>query len=653
MSRRRSFLIALVIVLLFSCFAKSEGLRKSDIPSLMNRFLYMHVQYNELTDVISTRTIENFILHLDYGKNYFMMEDVVKFREYGPALLANIKTGNYAFIDSIVTVYRQRFAEGMRMASEQISVKHDFNVDEKILIDSEKIEWASTKKELSERWRKSVKLQLLNYISAGQTPDEAKKKLDKKYQLLAKRVEQYDENKIISIFLNAFSTALDPHSNYLSQEEHEDFKISMELKLEGIGVRLRSEDGFAIVDSIIPGGAADKLSKDKQLKPNDRIVAVAQASDEPVDVIDLELREVVNKIRGKKGTEVRLTIIRSAEDAALKTRRLIVPIIREEILLQDSEVKSEIYIQKIRGKEVKIGYLKLPSFYMDPATGKSSSGDMLTHITSLKKGGAQAVVLDLRGNPGGLLNESIDIAGLFIAKGPVVQIKDGGNNPRILYDENTDIEFDGPLLILIDKFSASASEILAGAMKDHKRAIVIGSSNTYGKGTVQSYNELPNKKGAIKVTTHIFYQPGGTSNQLHGVVPDIIVPDMSSIWQIGEAKIRFPLTWEKIKPAWVPQNTLYSNSQLIRSLQAKSTARVNSDPDYKEYLAKISKLEKQVSNRYISLKEESDLEKQKRKEFDRSNGEGAKQLIDLKNDLFLNEVFNITADYLQQLDSVK
>lgn len=647
---RKKLIPAALIIVLFSCFARSEGLKKNDIPGLMNRFLYSHVQHHELNEELAKRTIDNLILTLDYGKNYFYKTDVEKIETYGPKLNVYLQNGQYDFLSAVFALYKQRFSEIMEMADTLIDSKHDFNVDEKILLDSEKIEWAGGQKEMKERWRKNIKLQLLNYVSSGQTLDQSRSKLKKKYTLVKKRVEEYDDAKMVSAFMNSFSMALDPHSNYLSQEEHEDFKISMELKLEGIGVRLKSEDGFSIVDSIIPGGAADKLPEELKLKPNDKITAVAQNNGEPVDVIDMDLRDVVNKIRGKKGTEVRLTVFRNTDDKTGKAKRIIIPIVREEIMLQDSEAKSEVYLYEKNGNSFKIGYLRLPSFYMDQSTGKSSSGDVKNHLISLNKSGVKAIVLDLRGNPGGLLNESIDIAGLFIQKGPIVQIKDGTNPPRILNDEDPSVDYSGPLVILVDKFSASASEILAGAMKDYQRAIIIGPSNTYGKGTVQSYNELPYKKGAMKVTTHIFYQPGGTSNQLYGVIPDITVPDITSAWDIGENKTRHPLKWKRINSANYQKFNALSNPHIISSLQGKSKNRITADTEYRQHIKKIDTLSAQMKNKYISLKEESAIEKERKKEIEKmNNNDNKKLLIDLKNDIFLKETFNITVDYILML----
>ncbi|HQL83032.1 MAG TPA: carboxy terminal-processing peptidase, partial [Spirochaetota bacterium] len=476
---------------------------------------------------------------------------------------------------------------------------------------------------------------------------EAKKKLAKKYELMNKRVEEINEEKLLDRFMNAFSTALDPHSNYLTQDENEDFSISMKLKLEGIGVRLKSEDGFVIVESIIVGGAADKLPEKIKLKPGDKIIAVSQSDGEAFDVIDMDLRDVVKKIRGAKGTEVRLTVLRKGGEDN-KAIRMIVPIVREEISLKDSDAESEIfYLDK--EKKNKIGYIKLPSFYYDRESGKSSSGDVRDILGRLKTEGVRCIVLDLRGNPGGLLNEAVDIAGYFIDSGPVLQIVDGRNYPHVVSDNDENIVYSGPIVVLIDKFSASASEILAGAIKDYNRGLIVGPESTFGKGTVQTYNELPQKKGAVKITISIFYQPSGTSNQLTGIAPDIKVPDMTLIWDIGESKSRFPLSWEKIEPAPHKDYAMVTPG-MISQLSGISTARINGNEKYRKLIEKIRNYREQVNSKTISLKEESSIEKQKQKEMEKTlNKREGKKLIDLENDLFLGEAFRITGDYINKL----
>ncbi len=640
---KKQFIPLLTLVIIFSCFKKSEGLRQTDMQFLVNQVLSIHAQYNTIDDTISKRVFKSYIESLDYGKYYFYQSDIKQLSKYELLFDDFIAANDYRAVMEIFAVYKERSNEAMVIFDELMKENYDFNKDESILVDREKVPYASDRNDMKERWRKNIKLQLLNYVSSGKSVKDGKQKLEKKYRLMKKRVDEIDEEKLLGMFMNSIAAALDPHTNYLSSEEHQDFKISMELKLEGIGVRLRSEDGFVMVESIIAGGAADKLSDALKLKPNDKIVAVAQNKGEPVDVIDMELRDVVKLIRGEKGTEVKLTIIREVEKSD-KSSRMIIPIIREQIALQDSDAESHIEVIKKNGKSCKVGYIKLPSFYEDPESGKSSSGDVKELLGKLTSEKVNVVVLDLRGNPGGLLTEAVDIAGLFIEQGPVLQLVRKNTPPRIYYDNDPEIYYKGPLVVLIDTFSASASEILAGAIKDYKRGLIIGSGNTFGKGTVQSYNVLQNNLGAIKITTHIFYQPGGTSNQLTGISPDLNVPDITAIWEMNESETKYPLKWEKIESAEF-QKYKYVNESVVKSLSRLSEARTNKG-EYSELRKKIADYKAKLKNKTISLKQESDKSREEEKALEeKMKNDRDKEGVDLKNDLFLKEAFNIGSDY--------
>lgn len=639
----------LIFFAAFSCFSKTNELKQGDVPELMDRFLYMHVKYKKFDDELSERTLNNYIMVLDYGKYYFYKSDVESFQQYKRLLDDYVKMNNYEVVTSIFDIYKKRFSDSIELVDDLLKEDYNFNLDETIVTDRESVDYPATEKEMRERWRKNIKLQLLNYMSTNNDINYAKNKLKKKYELAAKRVEKISRANVLSKFMNAWTMALDPHSNYLTAEENEDFRIAMELKLEGIGVRLRSDDGFVLVDSIITGGASDKLPTEYKLKPSDKIVAVSQDSKDWTDVIDMELSEVVKLIRGKKGTKVYLTIVRENEESG-KTQRLTVPIVREEIKLQDSEAKADMQTMRAGKGSVKIGYINLPSFYQGDRSGKSSAGDVKKLLASLAKQNIDGLVLDLRGNPGGLLGESIEIAGMFINNGPVVQVKDAFSAPLVYSDNDFSVEYSGPMVLLIDKFSASASEILAGAMKDYRRALILGSSNSYGKGTVQSYSELGGGLGAIKVTTHIFYQPGGSSNQGNGIEPDILIPDITSVWDSGENKLKYPLDWKPIEKAKFTQMNLV-NPSISKQLQSKSDVRVSGNKEFVKLKEQIGKLKKQIAQKSISLKEEASIEKQREAEAEKASkrDKSEKKIIDLEGDLFLSEAFNVTRDYIQLL----
>ncbi len=643
-----------LIILIFGCFNKTSGLKQTDIKPLVSRFLSRHVQFHELNDELSRRTLRNYIKFLDPGKYYFYDSDVKGFSVHEEEIDYYIDSENYKIIFDIFNLYKKRFKENNQLFKELITKKYDFNKDETIQTDRDKIGYPINKSDMKERWRKNIKLQLLNYLSITKDTKKAKEKLLKKYSLQKKRVDEMNHEKVIAIFLNAFSTALDPHSNYLTQEDHEDFMISTKLKLEGIGALLRSEDGFVKVESIIPGGAASKLPEALRLKPNDKIIAVAQGTDESVDVIDMNLRDVVKLIRGKKGTEVRLTIIRETADTG-KQSRFEIPIIREEIKLEDRAAKSDIYTLKFNREEIKIGYIKLPSFYRDfdaiqdnKPDAKSSSTDIIYHINTLTNKGINGMIIDLRGNPGGALDEAVNLAGIFIDKGPIVQIMYSNDYVEELRDKIPDVYYRGPIVVLIDKFSASASEIFAGAIKDYKRGLIIGPSSSFGKGSVQSYEVLSNKKGAIKITTALFYQPAGTSNQVNGIYPDIRVPDLSSIWEIGESKLKYPIKWKKLKSANYKAYSSYLSSYIVNKLKKRSETRIKTNKKFKELIEKIKTLKKKISNKTISLREESRLEEQKLKQIEKNRKrEREEKIFDLERDIFLEEAFNITAEYIK------
>ena len=644
---KKKIIPLLTLIIILSCFKQSVGLKQSDMQFLINQVLAYHVQYGEIDETISKRIFNNYIESLDYGKYYFYKSDIAEFSK-SELLFGNyIAEGDYKIVFDIFKVYKERNDEAMKLFKELLKENYDFSVDEYIVIDREKIAFAENKADMRERWRKNIKLQLLNHVSAGKSVNDGKKKLEKKYDLMKKRVDEMSDSKLLDMFMNSITTALDPHSNYLSAEDNQDFKISMELKLEGIGVRLRSEDGFVRVESIIPGGAADKLPEAHRLKHNDKIVAVAQGREEPVDVIDMELREVVKLIRGKKGTEVRLTVLRDI-GTDNKPSRFIVPIIREQIELKDSEARLHVETLNNNGKNYKIGYIKLPSFYEDRHSGKSSSGDVKNLLQDLNKEKVDVIILDLRGNPGGLLHEAVAIAGFFIEQGPILQIVGRNTPPKIFYDNDPNIYYKGPLVVLTDTFSASASEILAGAIKDYKRGLVVGSGNTFGKGTVQSYNELSRNLGAIKVTTNIFYQPSGTSNQLSGISPDIDVPDISSVWKVNESETKYPLKWKKIDSAKFKRYD-YLNDSMLANLNKMSNSRT-SKGEYAELKKRIDIYKKRLNNKTISLKEESENTKMQEKDMEeRLKSDRDKKGVDLEKDLFLREAFNIGIDYYEAL----
>lgn len=623
-----------------------------EVRLLAVSFIRHHFSYTDFDDELSKRTVKTFIDAWDPSKLYFLKSDVDALnKKYLTKVDDQITAANCAVIDEVANIYSKRFFERIADIDGLLKLKHDFTVDEYMIIDSDEQSWASTKEELKDRWRKRIKFQ---YLQLKSTLDDAKirEKLSKRYDLAKKRHNELDAEDIYGVFLNAFSNSLDPHSSYYSPSSLEEFRIQTRLSLEGIGAVLRSEDGFTKIQSLVKGGAAFKTGK---VKVGDKIVAVAQGDEPPVDVIDMDLSEVVKKIRGKRGTTVKLSLVREGKKG---NEKLIVPIIREKIQLEDRAAKAYTYEfeDEKSKKKVKVGVLSLPSFYMDfqgrqqgKKDYKSSSRDLLKELDILKKEKVDTIVVDLRSNGGGSLDEAINVAGLFIEKGPVVQIKADGPQSYVQEDRDPSLPYDGPLVVLTNVQSASASEIFAGAIKDHQRGVIVGDPSTFGKGTVQNLNDISSKLGAIKVTISKFYTPSGSSTQLKGVESDIVIPSMSAEYKIGERNYDYALPWEKIEEAKLKK--LGRVSPHVAALKDLSSKRISKDKDFQELLKEIKEYHDNKKDRIkVSLKEEKEEAKS-----DDSEDEviDASRKPDLEKDLTLREALFIALDYKHMLNKEK
>ena len=664
---------ALVLGLLGSLFISfstpASALNCQEVRHLIGLYLKMHFANASFDDEMSRRTLDNFIKSWDPGKVYFLKADVKALEDkYATKLDDMITDANCSALDEVMKVYSKRFFERQKTISLAIDAKHDFKIDEYMDIDRKKMDFAVTTEEISERWRQRVKFQLLQMKSTLADMAKAKEKLHKRYDLAAKRQKELSSDDMYSIFLNGFALSMDPHSDYMSPEQLEDFRISTRLSLQGIGAVLRSDDGFTTIQSLVPGGAAAKTGK---VKVDDKIIAVAQGSDASVDVIDMDLREVVKLIRGTQGTEVRLTL---AREESGKTAQIIVPIIREQVQLQDRAAKSKVYDvvvdeSKEAKRNLKIGVIDLPSFYIDfegrqnrDASYKSSSRDMLNEIKKLSAAGVDGIVVDLRSNGGGSLDESIDIAGLFFDKGPVVQIKDNRGKIFVQADEDEKTQYSGPLVVLINRQSASASEIFAGAIQDMNRGLIVGDTHTFGKGTVQNLNDIDEKLGAIKVTISKFYRPSGSSTQLKGVESDIVFPDLMDELEIGEKNYDYALPWEKIKTSSY-KTFPHVNPDIIKKLADRSKERVGKDEGFKKIFDSIAEYKKGNESRSkVSLKEEAvadaknakagakpDAKKDEKKPAEDMDDEDKE--LSIAEDFHMQEALRLSADYVQLLAS--
>lgn len=664
--------VALIVGgLLFGVSEAHASLSCQAVRQLVGYYFKMHFYHHDFDDELAKRVVDSYVKAWDPGKVYFVKADVQALEQkYGNKLDDMIMDANCKAVEEVAKLYAQRFDERQKLIYQAIDGKHDFSLDEYMLIDRKKLEFATTTEEIAERWRQRVKFQLLQLKNTMGDVAKAKEKLKKRYQLAEKRQHELTSDDMYSIFLNAFSSSLDPHSEYLPPEQLEDFRISTKLSLEGIGAVLRSEDGFTTIQSLVPGGAAAKTGK---VKVNDKIIAVAQGAEAPVDVIDMDLREVVKLIRGTRATEVRLTLVREEES---KTVQTVVPIIREQIQLKDRAAKSKVFAvdvqepaapegPKTQGpKQYRVGVIELPSFYMDfegrqnrEKGYRSSADDMLVELNKLKTENVDAVVVDLRSNGGGSLDASIDIAGMFFDKGPVVQIKDMRGSILVHKDEDGKTIWKGPLLVMINRQSASASEIFAGAIQDYKRGLIVGDTHTFGKGTVQNLNDIDEKLGAIKVTISKFYRPSGSSTQLKGVESDIVLPDVMDEYEIGEKYYDYALPWEKIKDSDYRRWAELTPEQMKKMREA-SLARIKDDKGFAKVKTAIEEYRKSADERSkVSLKEDNkkdDKDKKDKKDKDAKKAvepddeEGEK--LPLIEDFQLQETLRVAGDYLQMLN---
>ena len=625
----------------------------SEVRQLMLLYFKVHYSYDKFDDELSKRTLDNFIKYWDPGKLYFFQADVDEFEEkFADKLDNQMNKIDCGGIEFIANRYSKRFEERQVYIDKLIDSKFDFTKDESMLIDRKKISFAKTLEEVNERWRKRIKFQFLS-LKSSLSDKKVREKLKKRYELARKRHNELTHDKVYGVFLNSFSTSLDPHSTYFAPDQLEDFRIRTRLSLEGIGATLRSEEGFTIVASLVKGGAAEKNG---QLKTSDKIIAVAQDRGEPVDVIDMSLQEVVKLIRGAQGTTVRLTVIR---EGSSKNKKLIIPIVREKIQLVDQQASSQLVKVKVKAKgkskTVKIGVITLPSFYIDfegrhqrLKNYRSSSNDTKREIEKLKKQGIEGVIIDLRSNGGGSLEESIKLAGLFFDSGPVVQVKNQNGQTEALPDRDGKTFYKGPIGVMISRHSASASEIFAGAIKDYERGLVIGDDHTFGKGTVQNLTDVAPTLGAIKVTINQFYRPDGATTQLRGVASDIKLPGLTSELEIGEKTYDYALPFEKIKAA--PHKNFGMVASHIKNLRQRSQARVAADPEFSDIFKEIAKYRKNTEERSkVSLKEKSAKEKAKEAEEVENETQSLDSEIDIVKDIYLQEGARIMADYIYSL----
>ncbi|MDP4639682.1 MAG: carboxy terminal-processing peptidase [Pseudomonadales bacterium] len=562
-----------------------------------------HYVSTTLDDALSTKIYAAYLEDLDPSKSYFLASDIAEFDSLRLQLDDALSRGDVTPAYKIFNRYHQRVIDRFEQVITMLEAgldQFDFTINEALPLERKEEPWATTPEELDELWRKRVKNAVLNLKLSDKETDKIQDVLLKRYRNRLTRTLQTNSEDVFQLYMNSFTRTYDPHTQYFSPRTSENFNINMSLSLEGIGAVLQQEDEFTKVVSLVPAGPADKS---RQIYPDDRIVAVGQGPDgEMVDVIGWRLDEVVQLIRGKKDTIVKLDVIpANAKDSTIK----VVNIVRNTVKLEEQSAKSEIIEVEQFGRKHKIGIIDIPTFYVDfqalqegNKDYKSTTRDVQELLVSLMAEGVEGVVIDLRDNGGGSLQEARTLTGLFIDRGPTVQVRNNGNRVDILNDRDIRTVYAGPLGVLVNRLSASASEIFAGAIQDYDRGVIIG-NQTFGKGTVQTL--LPLNQGQLKLTAAKFYRISGESTQHKGIVPDVDFPLDYDPESIGESTLASPLPWDKI------QATSYrakSNvSQLKTELINLHNARVKNDPEFAYFREASAYRQERSKQTSISLSE--------------------------------------------------
>lgn len=569
-----------------------------------------HYKKFTLDDSFSSKILDHFIEQLDPARIYFTQQDIDSFNVHRYQIDDYIRAGNTKPAINIFTTYQNRIKERSQFAIKTLEGKLDLNKSETYLLDRKKSPWTKNKQELDTLWGRRIKNDMISQRLSDKSEKEALKLLKKRYALIATRTTQIKDNELFQLIANSYASALEPHTNYFSPRLTEEFNIQMSLSLSGIGAVLRSEDEYIKIVSVVPGGPAQLTGK---ISPGDRVVAVAQGDKPTKDVVGWRLSDVVNLIRGKKGSTVVLSVLPAATGLSGSPEK--VAIVRDKIKLEHQAASKRIIeVDRPDGK-LKVGIIDLPSFYIDfkgkesgKADYRSTSRDIKKLLLELKKEGINELIIDLRGNGGGSLSEVVTLTGLFIDKGPVVQINDTEGRTEILKDRDSGAIYDGPLAVMIDKGSASASEIFAGAIQDYKRGVIIGETS-FGKGTVQTVLPLnsyaraqfENPLGQLKITTAQFFRVNGDSTQHRGVVPDIswALPQIES--DFGERSFKNALPWRRIKNAQHPNYKRSFSEMALDIAKKKSLQRMMSTPKFVSTINKMKLLVKAGNEKTVSL----------------------------------------------------
>ncbi|MCH8941978.1 MAG: carboxy terminal-processing peptidase [Bacteroidetes bacterium] len=635
------------------------------VVTLMQRYHYKKII---LDDSLSVIIFNRYIKSLDYNKMIFYRSDINNFSKQKYLMDDYIKKGQLEPAYNIFKIFYNRLSDRIKYVNLLLDKGFDFNIDEYYTVKRDSADWPNNIKESNELWRKRVKYDALNLLLAGKKWEATKKILKKRYNNYKKVFYQFNTEDVFQNYMNAFASSIDPHTNYLSPIASQNFNIDMSRSLEGIGARLMTEDEYTKVADIIVGGPA---YKSKQLHRNDKIIGVAQGKyGKMVDIIGWRITEVVQLIRGKKGTIVRLQIIPASNDDTIESKEI--ELVRDKIHLNDISAKENVLDITNKKLSYKIGILSIPAFYKDFEAAirgdlnyKSTTRDVRTLLKKLKKEKVNGVIVDLRNNGGGSLQEAISLTGLFIKKGPVVQVKNSNGSIDVSRDLDPRIIYSGPLAVLINRFSASASEIFSGAIQDYGRGIVIGET-TYGKGTVQNMIDLnklmPNsniKLGQVKLTIAKFYRITGESTQNLGVTPDIQFPTAFDPQKIGESAEFAALPWDKIDS--VEYQPFGNIKPYLKTLRDNHLERIKNDYEFQNLIANINEYKRNRINLKISLNKTIREEEKKKREEEKFKKENERRITaglklvkkgekpspnNKKVDAELNESAHILADYI-------
>ena len=668
-------IISILIFNLWSDESLPDSLRVSVTPLIpevyhkketqLISFILQKNHYKNITldDSLSVEIFDRYLDRLDPNRIYFLQSDIDSFSKYRLEFDDDISAGYLLPTFEIFDVYQNRFANWLEYAFQSLEHQFDFTLDEYLEVDREHALWPVNQSEQHELWRKRLKNDALILKLAGNDWAGIVKTLRKRYKIIRNNFIKYQSEDIYQVFMNAFTECYDPHTTYFSPKTFDNFKIRMSRSFEGIGARLSMRNDYTVVVEIIPGGPADKS---KAILPNDKIIGVAQGYDgEMIDVIGWRLDDVVQLIRGEKSTTVRLQIIHAnaITDAPPDT----IALVRDKITIEDQSARSDMIKIFHEGKKLNFAVIEIPAFYSDfdarrngDKEYKSTTRDVKKLLEGVESDSLNGVIIDLRGNGGGFLNEAVELTGLFIEKGPVVQVRNSKGNVTVEKDYDPEIMYRGPLVVLVDRLSASASEIFAAAIQDYKRGIIIG-SQTFGKGTVQNAIDLnrylrnsPEKLGQLKLTIAKFYRINGGSTQNVGVLPDISFPSRYNLMDIGESSQKNALLWDKINP--VSYQYFDHITDYIPKLEVRHNLRINEDTEYADLLEEISLTKEYQNRKFISLQEEK--RKQEREQLKSKEGnvtsepeieddEDSSQNEDnIEDDLLIKECAHILGDYI-------